>query len=361
MAMMAFGQTEADEPQPRLYQFNKGLELAIRGQTPPSFMDPPPSYGGAPLQFQPMPGDPGAPMGAYPQPVGPAYQDPFMVNPDGTMPPGIETAAINGPQPYRFGFTPRMDVGYIAPATAKDPATGKFGVVEYNLDLRYASQLTPNLIFANTPQFNMRNWSGPGFPDMPGSVYRFGWDFELASTPVGPWSFQLNFNPSMNTDFADSISSDAFNFDGSGMLFYRASPEWLIVLGAGYWDRVDNIILPYAGVVWNPNDRWELRLLFPKSRISYFVGTFGDAAHWLYASGEYHVEAYQIGSTTPLQSQERVQIADWRLMVGLRSDHGVYDKFVEGGVILGRNVDFKYSTPGFDISDSFVLRAGIKF
>lgn len=363
VAMLATGQAEPAGSQPGLYQFNRGLELAIRGQSPPSFMDPPPATnGGSTMQFQPFQADPVAPYGAAPQPIGPTFQDPFMVGPGAAgMPPGYGMPGVNGPQPYRFGFTPRMDFAWIAPAGAKSPGIGNFSVTEYNFDLRYASQLAPELIFANTPQFNARSWAGPSTPELPGAVYRFGWDFELASTPVGPWSFQLNFNPSVNTDFDQSVSGDAYNFDGSGMVFYRPSQEWLIVLGVGYWDRVDDILLPYAGVVWTPDDRWELRLVFPKPRISYFVGTVGDAAHWLYVSGEYHVESYQIGMTSGSPTREQIQLTDWRIMAGLRSDHGYYDKFIEAGVVLGRQVDFKHGTPGFDMRDSFIVRGGIKF
>jgi hypothetical protein len=199
-----------------------------------------------------------------------------------------------------------------------------------------------------------------GSPSLPGSVYRLGWDLTLATPIVGLWSMQLDFNPSLDTDFNGGLGREALQLDGNAMLFYRASPQWMIVLGAGYWDRVDKIILPYAGVVWNPNDQWEVRLLFPKSRISYFLGNINHGAHWLYASGEYHVESYQINQPG-VSSQQQVQMQDWRFAVGVRSDHVTYDKFIELGVVFGRNVDFKTVTPGFNFNDTLMLRAGVKF
>jgi hypothetical protein len=52
---------------------------------------------------------------------------------------------------------------------------------------------------------------------------------------------------------------------------------------------------------------------------------------------------------------------DWRLALGLRSDHVTYDKFIEVGYVFGRNVDFLRTTPGFGINDTLMLRGGVKF
>jgi len=192
-----------------------------------------------------------------------------------------------------------------------------------------------------------------------------GWTFDLDGNLVGTpnvkedESFDRSKYPLHPVAVGEYAGFLFVNLDGNAMLFYRASPQWMFVLGVGYWDRVDKIILPYAGAVWNPNDQWELRLLFPKTRISYFLGTVNDGAHWLYASGEYHVESYQISQ--PGISGQQVQFQDWRIAVGLRSDHTTYDKFVEVGYVFGRNVDFLKTTPGFSINDTFMLRAGVKF
>jgi Domain of unknown function (DUF6268) len=291
-------------------------------------------------------------------------QDPFLYGPDpvlgGLGGGGTLLSGVNGPQPYRMGYTPRMDYTYLAPAGTSAPANGRFGTNEFNVELAHVTPVGPGWVFTSTPQAGVRLWDGPGMPNLPGSVYRMGWDLTLATPIVGLWSMQIDFNPSINTDFQSSLGRQAFNLDGNAMLFYRASPQWMLVLGAGYWDRVDKIILPYAGVVWNPNDRWEFRLLFPKSRISYFVGNIGNAAHWLYGSGEYHVESYQI-QQTGVSDRQQIQIQDWRLAVGLRSEHVMYDKFVEVGYVFGRNVEFLNTTPGFNMNNTVMLRAGVRF
>ncbi len=346
----------ADAPAPRVAipavfrAENQAEQAVIRGQTPQTFETPPITPPTAPANDGTMPYFGGTGRDPF------LYGDPVLGNPDGSA----VLSGINGPQPYRMGFTPRMDYTYLAPAGSQSPGHGRFSSNEFNAELAYTQTVGPGWVFTNTPQLGARLWDGPGTPTLPGSVYRLGWDFTLATPIVGLWSMQLDFNPSINSDFQSGLGRQALNLDGNAMLFYRASPQWMVVLGAGYWDRVDKIILPYAGVVWNPNDQWELRLLFPKSRVSYFVGNFNNAAHWLYATGEYHVESYQIDQPG-VSAHQQVQFQDWRLALGLRSDHSMYDKFIEVGYVFGRNVEFLRTTPSFNFNDTLMLRAGVKF
>ncbi len=322
----------------------------IRGQSPGGTYGPPMT---APL---------GAPMGA---PPGYAPQNPFWNGGDPALPylndPGPTViSGINGPQPHRFGFTTVFDGGYIAPARAKGPGNGYMSVQEYDGGLRHVSMLVPDWVFTNTLQGGARLWDGPGAPNLPGAVYRAGWDFLLSSPQAGPWSAQLDFNPSLNADMKAALGREALNLDGNVTAFYRVSPQLLLVMGVQYWDRVQKIFIPNAGVVWNPNDRLEARLLFPKSRISYFLGNFGNAAHWLYGSAEYHVESYQI-QMPGMSAENQIQLSDYRFAIGLRSDHEWYDKYVEVGYVLGRHDQFLHSTPSFDVGDGIMARAGVRF
>jgi hypothetical protein len=226
--------------------------------------------------------------------------------------------------------------------------------------LRHVSMLGPEWVFTNTAQAGMRVWTGPNSPDLPPQVYRFGWDFMLTSPQHGPWTVQLDFNPSINSDLQSALGREAFNLDGNATAFYRVSPKFMWVLGVQYWDRVQKIIIPNAGFVWNPNDRLEVRLVFPKSRISYFLGNFGNGSHWLYGSGEYHVESYEI-QMPGMAGANQVQLSDYRFAIGLRSDHPTYDKFLEVGYVIDRQAKFLHAVPDFDISNGIRASFGIRF
>ena len=306
-----------------------------------------------------------APSGGVTTPFsGAGVQDPFLYGPDPVLgePGGTTLSGVNGPQPYRIGYTPRFDYTYLGESGTKSPNVGRFESQNFDFELAHTIPVGPGWAFTSTPQAGARLWQGPKtlVSPLPGAVYRLGWDFTLATPLHGPWSMQLDFNPSINSDFEQGLGREAWNLDGNAMLFYRSSPQLMWVLGAGYWDRVDNIVIPYAGVVWNPNDLWEFRLLFPKARASYFLGNIGPAAHWIYATGEYHVESYQI-EMPGLGTREQVQIRDWRIGLGVRSDHGWYDKSLEVGYVLGRQVEFLHGTPGFDIKDTFMIHYAVRF
>ena len=321
--------------------------LTIRGQAPGGVYETSPMT--APLGSSPI-YQPSDPFATPTDPVLPYLGDPNQVILSG----------VNGPQPHRLGFTSVFDGAYIIPSSAKSPGYGQFSVQEYDAALRHVSIVGGDWAFTNTLQGGTRIWDGPQASNLPGSVYRLGWDFLLNTPTYGQWSMQFDFNPSINTDLDASLYRQAFNFDGNITAFYQMSPQFLWVLGVQYWDRVDKIILPSAGVVWNPNDRLEMRLLFPKSRISYFLGTLGDGSHWLYGTAEWHVESYQINSPG-VSNHEQVQLSDWRFGIGLRSDHAWYDKYVEVGYVIGRQVDYLRTTPDFNVNDGFMVRAGVRF
>jgi hypothetical protein len=248
------------------------------------------------------------------------------------------------------------------PASSTSGGLGNFNIFEANGAVRHSAQVTPGLVLSWTPQFNFRNWGGPQFVDLPEHVYRFASDIELATPQEQTWGVQLGFTPAIVSDLHAALNRDGFNFDGRGMLFYNVSPALQVVLGAVYLNRVRDQVLPYAGIVWRPSSVWELRLLFPKTRISYFLGKNPWGVDtWIYSAFEYNIEAYQIGLDGPTGDNEKIQIRDYRALLGLRTENSGVSTFVEAGYIFDRDVGFKYGTPGFDITSGFIGRLGLRF
>ena len=302
-----------------------------------------------------------------PEGSAPLY-DPFLGQPPGPgggmLDPGLSFGAV-GPQPYRFGWSSRYDIGFLPDEPVHGSgASGSFGIFEFNSAWRYTTGWPsglPNLIFSWTPEFNYRSWSGPTTPALPENVFRFASDFELATPGNNPLSMQLGFTPAFVSDLVASPNSDAFNWDGRGVVFLRTSPQLMFALGAAYLKRVDDIVIPYAGVVWTPNDAWELRLLFPKSRISYFLGNALGTAAWAYFGVEYNIEAYQINLVGPDGHDEKIQYRDYRATFGLRGEACGVTGFVEVGWVFAREAEFLHGTPDFDIDTGFIGRLGLRF
>ena len=313
------------------------------------------------------------------QPLSPA---PFMTAP----PPGISTWGANGPQPYRLGYSLWGDIGWLPNRPVSLPGGGKFEVFEANIGLNHTipTWWSPWL-FSLEHQFGYRGWSGPNSVnpapastspdrvDLPSSVYRLGWDFRF-ETPLNsqfaPFALTFAFNPSINSDFDQHLTRNAYNFDGRGVLLWQLDPHFQVALGAGFWDRVHDRIIPYAGFVWLPDDRWEFRIMWPQSRIQYYCGNYMGEDVWLYASGEYHIESYQIASSTfvpppPMGGTvanrvDQVELEDYRILIGLRKSNPIVSGFIEGGWVFGRRVDQRFG-PDFNINTGFIGRIGIRF
>jgi hypothetical protein len=332
----------------QFFHLQNGFEAALRGQSPDG-SEPPLPNGFSPgtgiyNPFSPPPAAPQDPFMAPPLDIAPLVCGPTCICPATFL------------QPYRYGWTPRIDLGYL-PSSHTGPNVGNFSDFELDSELVFAAPVGPDLVFTFASQFNYRHWDATAA--FTKDLFRFGYKFQLSTPAPAPWGYQITFNPSLNTDFGAELASESVNLDANGSIYYRLDPVWTFVLGVGYLDRVHDIVVPHAGVVITPDDLWEFRLLFPQGQISRFVGNFWWGSHWLYVGWEFHVESYQV--RFPGNSREQVQLEDYRLTLGLRSDHPGFTKYIEAGYIFGRNVDFKRALPGFDISDGFMVRGGIRF
>ncbi len=277
-----------------------------------------------------------------------------MLAPNGMMggpPPAATQRGLNGPQPFRFGWTSKFDVGYLPEedVTFGPLIAGGLNIFEFNSEVRYTAPTPLQWIFSVAPQFNLRLWDDD-------DIYRFGTDLQLTSPTMGPYTFEFGFTPSLNTTFEDNPSSDAWNFDARGAAYIRTSPQWLIVAGAMFWDRVNDRVLPYAGVVLTPNDYVEIRALFPRADISFFIGTPWGIPQWLYIAGEYHIEAYEFEASG---TKAQIEIEDWRAVLGIRSEQAGMTSFLEGGWVFDRQL----SALGvdLDIDSGFIVRFGVRW
>jgi hypothetical protein len=341
-----------------IFRWHEEFDVALRGQSPDAPAISPPMTSPPPGSYDPFNSSPGGiPSSSFST----TPMDPFMSGPEfyqpGPPPPMVPLSGPTGPQPYHMGFLSKFDFAYL-PSAHTSPNVGNFSAAELDTEYVFTGALDIGLIYSLAGQFDYQNWRATN--SFNHDLYRYGMNLQVG-TPAGsgPFGFQAAFNPSLNTDWYSSLSASAVNYDANAMVFYQMDPIWLFVVGVGYLDRVDDIFLPYAGVVITPNDLWEFRLLYPQGRISRYLGEFWWGVHWLYLAWEYHVDSFQVD--IPNNSQGQIQMEDYRLTLGMRSDHPGFTKYIEAGWVFGRNVEYRNTLPGFDISDGFIVRGGIRF
>ncbi len=272
---------------------------------------------------------------------------------------GFHTPGASGGRPYRFGLEQRLDTYLIPSANVSGVGVaGLYEEVGVNYDLVVTEPIMPGWILKKTGQFRSRTWDGPaGGAGLPGSAFRLGTDLEFIAPQVGPHSISLAFNPSVNTDFNRSASSKAVQLDGRGIIWSQLNRSWSFGLGAIFWDRVDDRVLPYAGWVYR-DDYWEGRLMFPESEIRLFLGNDPWWAKWIYFRGKYNIEAFEVVGAGGVQGE--VEFEDWQLTVGFQMDAGYYRWFIEGGLVLDRKIRYDIA-PNIAVDTSYITRMGVRY
>ncbi len=359
------GQSPATIGQPTAFPVGQSFPAAGGPYTaplaPPTFSQPvqvAQVYGDQPVYTDGAPpaytgGDPFLP----PQPGFVAPTDPYAgsFNP---YPGSNGFYGTAGPEPIRFGWSSKWDIGYLPPASV-DGGFGKFSVFEFDGQMRRTWRWFQDSAFSWSPEFNYRNWGGPAGLALGPNAYRLASDFQLSTSVSSPYSFEFGFTPQVASDF-EKTSSEAWMWDGRGALFIRTGPQWTWAIGAQYWDRVDNLIVPYAGFVWRPDDRWEFTMVWPRPRVDYFIGNTVFGPTWFYGRGEYHVEAYEV----TLQDSgltDRMQIEDFRILMGFRNFGCCASGFIEAGWVFNREFSFSNIAPDLDINTGFIARMGLRF
>ena len=342
------------ESEPRKSEF-QATEPVIRGQSPPGWNPAAPvgpAYG--------SPGGSGAP-GGYGAPLAP-------LGPEFAPPQYQETFGVNGPQPYDFAPELYLDAGHIFEASAEGRPQG---LAVSEIDARYEVDSPGPLggVVTVTPEYRLRLLDGPGAnvaagqSPLPGSLHRLGVDFAVMTPKVAGFAATAGFTPSVNTDFEDSLTDAGRQYDGRAALFYDLAPDLTLVGGVKYYDRLDDLLLPWAGAVWRPGDRWEIRAVFPEPRVEYFYGPVWGKPMWIYAEGQFRREAWQFSPDEPsLPGTDTVQFTDLRLIVGARKEQGWGRTFLEAGLVFDREVEFRETSAGdFDVGDALILRGGVRF
>jgi hypothetical protein len=320
---------------------------ALRSHLPAGGMANSPRF--APGHFSEF-GPDGQPIDPEQEQIAESYYDPF----------GSQfTYGQAGVQPYRYGWYAKDEFVYV-PKSEAIGIPGAMQILAWNSWLRYSARIAPWLLFNWSPEFNGVWWRQPAGSGLPSQGNELISDFNLSSMCAGAWNWQVGLTPQLNSDLRRSLDSNAFMIDARAVALYQLSSQWRFAAGAEYWDRVRNYVIPYGGVIWTPDDRWELRLLFPKTRISYYLGRFHAYDVWAFGSAEYQIQAYQI-DTTDSNAKERGQWSNYQTLAGFNASRGKLSVYLQCGAILDRHASFNGPTPNFGLRDAFVLRTGLYY
>ncbi|HVX10650.1 MAG TPA: hypothetical protein VHC22_05680 [Pirellulales bacterium] len=265
-----------------------------------------------------------------------------------------------GYQPYRLGWY-FADEMVSVPTSAVRDVSGSFQDLQYNAWARYARLVGSRHLFAWTGAWNTSWWTGPSGVALPPGADQLVSDVQVSSLHSGAWNWQAGITPQINADFRRSLDHNAYMVDGRFAVLYQASPTVRVAGGCAYWNRVHGILIPYGGLIWAPDSRWEFRMFFPQSRISRYYGKVADKDVWTYASAGYQVQAWQVSIQDTPSAKTRMQMSDLQFMLGTSASAGKWTAFAEGGLISDRRVLFRSHAPTFNINDNALMRIGLLY
>lgn len=208
-----------------------------------------------------------------------------------------------------------------------------------------------------TPGFDVTVLNGPDSPDLPPQVYDTYLDFMWLPKLSEGWLGILSLAPGLYSDF-DHLQNDAFRLKGKALIRYDWIPERLqLMAGVLYLNRNDVNWLPAGGLIWTPNDKTHLELLFPRPKFSRRVMRTGLHEDWLYMSGEFGGDTWSIRRASG--EFDMITLRDWRIFFGLerKRDGGAGHRF-EVGYVFSRDVQYDSATPDYQSDPAVMLCRG---
>lgn len=251
-----------------------------------------------------------------------------------------------------------VDYLFLGPAGLSVPSSN---VKMSELGVNYAFHipiLGEKFLFTGRPLFDVLFLSGPGGPPpapvLPAQLYTLNMDMQLDYQFNEQWGLSVGITPGIWTDFV-VISGRAFRIPTRILLTHKVSEKLFIAGGLLYTDNIYRNLLPGGGVIWMPDDRWRVEVVYPRARISYRVLDTWD----VYALVERGGDTWGIRSFA--SENELFQYRDLRWFLGTEFElMQRFNVFMEFGMTFTRLMRFQLQQD-VDVNSAFAFHMGTRF
>jgi hypothetical protein len=204
------------------------------------------------------------------------------------------------------------------------------------------------------PEFDVMFLAGPTFPgpNAPPQVYGLSATFEAEYRVNPKLAFRASVQPGAFTDFSNG--SNAFRIPAQLTGAYAITPQIVLVGGVMYTAQPRWSVLPVAGAIWTPTDRWFFEITFPRLRA---VHRFTDDLQ-VYGILDLYGDTYAIRQ---LGQNDLMQYRDLRLGVGAEWTTPLKLKlYFEFGGAFARRLEFE-NQPNQQVDSGLYLRVGGRY
>jgi hypothetical protein len=201
--------------------------------------------------------------------------------------------------------------------------------------------------------------SGPGTPDLPPRVYDAYLDFAWYPRCYEWLGGELGFRTGVWTDF-ENVNSDSVRLLGRAVASVATAPNFDVLFGVAYIDRVDIKLLPVAGVYYRPTPEWDMYLVFPNPKVRKYLASIGNTKWFGFAAGEYGGGSWTVARQ---YVDDRIDYNDIRVSGGFEFETlSMIRGHMEIGYAWDREIVFvSGQPPSFTPDDTFMIRAGVDF
>lgn len=181
-------------------------------------------------------------------------------------------------------------------------------------------------------KFSLYPWYGPPPPALtlgfqytdlltsPADLPRELYTYTVGASWIRPindrWTLRFEGGTALATD-GDNMTSDAWQFRGSALATYDASPELRWIVGLVALPRGDLAVFPALGLTWTPNPDLRLDLVMPRPRLTARVSETRLRQQSAFVGLELGGGTWAIEG--PSGADERLSYGDWRAVLGWQS------------------------------------------
>lgn len=245
----------------------------------------------------------------------------------------------------------RLDAGFVLPA---DVETGEtLSLLEWDIrsDLLYFREVLLGDLDIRLHFQSLIPLDGGGL-HLPDQLLAVGLDNRWTWRYVNDTAFQWQFAPGFYGAF-DALRIESLTVPMTFMGIKTLDSSLAAVAGIAVRPGFEHVVLPVAGVVWQPGPAFRLEALVPEARVIYYpLGAWAVNARWAWESMTYQLPDDRA-------DRKRVTFASYRLSVGVTRE--VNPEFRVGGelgLLNGREIDFGRGGD-VDVDPILYLRLGI--
>lgn len=221
---------------------------------------------------------------------------------------------------------------------------------------------TPLLL---TPGFAFNWFEGPigdpmmGEPDLPPRAYDAYLDASWYPQLTQRVSAELGLRTGVWTDFSN-VNTDSLRVLGRGLASVAVSPNFEVLAGVVFLDRVRIKMLPAGGFHWRPDPDTDVYAVFPNPRFRRRMNTFEGVEWWWFVAGEYGGGSWTVDRGGV---DDRIDYNDLRVSLGLEFETQLQRRGrMEIGYAFDREVIFESRMPPvFEPDDTVMFRVGFDY